>query len=203
MTSSHRRHPGIGLLAVSMLALACGKASAPRSEAPATPESSVVSTQAVPQRSETRPTQQEQSATAQAYASYNLPEWVGGVWGAKGLADDFEYNLALNPFFQVGHFDGDTLLDIAVSVVNRANGKIGVVLIHRADSLTTIVGAGKAVPAGGDDFAWLGVWKVRARDPARRLPGSGIDWLALESPESAGVSLWWNGQAYETDSFGD
>jgi hypothetical protein len=142
-------------------------------------------------------------ATAQAYASYNLPAWVGRPWYDKGFNDRFAYRAEVNPFFQVGHFDGDTLLDIAIAVRDRGNGMAGVVMLHHGDGLATVLGAGTPIGTGGPDFGWHGVWRVEARDPATRGLRGGWNTLSIEMPESGGIVVWWDGEQYQAEGTGD
>jgi len=126
------------------------------------------------------------------YASWNLPQWVNSAAANAHLWESYELFLRLNPFYQRGDFDGDGQLDIAIQISHKQTHKRGIAIIHRADSSVHIVGAGQRLGNGGDDFAWLWVWRVDPPDP-RHYRGES---LYVEKPESASGWIVWNGQTY-------
>jgi hypothetical protein len=195
-----RRRPCLILaLAAGMLSGACKGSSTP----PVASVTPPLSAPAPAASSSRPPSQSDLDPTIQAYAGYSLPEWIGGVWHTQHLAERFTYNLRVNPFFQVGHFDGDTLLDIAIAVRSRDNGMAGIVIVHHGDNLITVLGAGTPIATSGPDFEWMGVWAVKTRDPAVRRPNSGWNWLSLQAPESASIGVWWDGERYQAEASGD
>jgi hypothetical protein len=64
-----------------------------------------------------------------------------------------------------------------------------------------LLGAGTAIGNGGDDFTWLGYWRVEEppripnvfKDPVPRFIG---EVLYVVKPEAASGWIGWNGRAY-------
>jgi hypothetical protein len=79
------------------------------------------------------------------------------------LAARYDLFLGLNPYYQRGLLDGDTIPDVAVQIFERATGKRGIAIIHGVDSAVHILGAGTPFGTGGDDFKFLWVWRVEPR----------------------------------------
>jgi hypothetical protein len=111
--------------------------------------------------------------------------------------------LGLNPYYVRGQFDGDSLVDVAVQIIEKASGKRGIAIIHAADSSVHVLGAGVAFGNGGDDFSWLWVWRPEPRKERPDITPSGVELLYVEKPESAGGMIWWNGSSYVWTQHGD
>jgi hypothetical protein len=115
----------------------------------------------------------------------------------------------LNPFYQRGDFDGDGRADYAVLVQQPSSGKRGIALVHRRNQSVHVVGAGNAMGNGGDDFSWMGAWRVFDRGPVERGVGEGApprlrgDALLVEKTESASAIIWWDGGRYRWYQQGD
>jgi len=88
-----------------------------------------------------------------------LPAWAAKPWAAAAAANRIEAFGGVNPFYQRGDFDGDGRADLAILVREKATGKIGIFVLHRAGK-PVLLGAGRAFANGGDDFAWLDQWSV-------------------------------------------
>jgi hypothetical protein len=129
------------------------------------------------------------------FARMSLPSWVDSVVGPLLQEKRYELGLALNPFFQVGDFDGDRRLDAAVFVRSRESGKYGILMLRRSDPRPQPLGAGRAFGNGGDDFNWLNIWRV---EPAARG-----DQLFVEKSESASGAITWDGRGYRWTQLGD
>jgi len=121
----------------------------------------------------------------------------------RGYRSRYDLFLGLNPYYQRGRFDGDTVTDVAVQIVEKATGKRGVVIVHGGDSTVHVLGAGKPLGNGGDDFSWLWVWRVEPRHARPDLTPVGRELLLLEKPESAGRMVWWDGTKYVWTQHGD
>ena len=133
------------------------------------------------------------SATAQEappewLARMALPRWVDSVVGPLVLQGTYSLALRLNPFFQIGDFDGDHRADAAVFVRDSSTGKQGILMLRRANPRPYPLGAGHMFGNGGDDFSWLDIWRVE--------PGGRGDQLLVEKSESASGAITWNGRAY-------
>ena len=137
------------------------------------------------------------------YVRWNLPGLAGVGLSSGTYAAKYDLFLGLNPYFIRGQFDGDTLLDVAVQITEKATGKRGVAIIHAADSSVHIIGAGTPFGNGGDDFRWLWVWGAEPRTARPDIASVGRELLFVEKPESAGAMIWWNGAAYVWTQHGD
>ena len=88
-----------------------------------------------------------------------LPAWAAKPWAAASAANNVEISGAVNPFYQRGDFDGDGKADLAILVRDKATGKIGILMLHRAGR-AVLLGAGQPFGNGGDDFSWIDQWSV-------------------------------------------
>jgi hypothetical protein len=135
------------------------------------------------------------------YRTSNVPSWALQVLGRDFLVTNDWYD-RVNPFYQRADFDGDGQADIALLIRQRNTGKVGIAFVHRANSTVHMVGAGRALGNGGDDFSWLGVWSVHDR-ATREVPAARGEILLVEKPESAGGLIYWDGSAYRWLQHGD
>lgn len=103
----------------------------------------------------------------------------------------------VNPFYLHGDFNGDGKADTAILVKHKANGKIGVAMIHGAGGVSTVLGAGRDFGNGGDDWSWMDAWRVE-----RSKDGRG-DGLLVMKTESASGLVSWDGRAYRWRQQGD
>ena len=118
-----------------------------------------------------------------------LPAWAVKPWTAASAANRIEISGALNPFYQRADFDGDGKADLAILVRDKASGKLGILMLHRAGK-PVLVGAGRPFGNGGDDFAWIDRWSVDdGGSNARRTRSAGEPadalWVAKEGAASA------------------
>jgi hypothetical protein len=119
-----------------------------------------------------------------------LPAWAGKPWAVAAATNRVEISGAVNPFYQRGDFDGDGKADLAILVRDKATGKIGILMLHRAGK-PVLLGAGRPFGNGGDDFAWIDRWSVddggsnpRRGGPAASAPVDAL-WVAKEGAASA------------------
>jgi len=120
-----------------------------------------------------------------------LPAWAAKPWAAAAAANRLEAFAGVNPFYQRGDFDGDGRADLAILVREKASGKIGILVLHRAGK-PVLLGAGRSFGNGGDDFAWVDQWTVddggvsrrSGADPSTRLSADAL-WVAKEGSASA------------------
>lgn len=87
----------------------------------------------------------------------SLPQWV---LPALRVSQDIVPCACLNPFYQRADFDGDGRTDYAVLVKETISGKRGIAIVHRGSQWVHVLGAGKAIGNGGDDFDWMDAWRV-------------------------------------------
>lgn len=148
-----------------------------------------------------------QSLTFREQAS--IPNWVESAVTRAGLDKHLVFEARLNPFYQRGDFDGDGAADFALLVKERASGTIGIAVVHRRTGRVFVVGAGRSVGNGGDDFEWMDAWMVVDKGPvsrgvtAERPPVLRGDALLVSKTESASAILWWNGTSYRWYQQGD
>ncbi len=126
----------------------------------------------------------------------NVPRWALEAFDAQFRAQYAWYD-RVNPFYQRGDFDGDGQADVALLIRHRATGKIGIAFVHRATRAVHIVGAGTPFGSGGDDFSWLGVWRVEDGRVLVELPRFRGEVLYVETPEAAGALIYWDGAKYQ------
>ncbi len=146
---------------------------------------------------------QSRTSDSITYVRWNLPPLASVVLGRATCAERYDLFLGLNPYFIRGQFDGDSVLDVAVQIIEKATGKRGIAIIHGADSSVHVLGAGMPFGNGGDDFSWLWVWRTEPRSARPDLTPVGRELLYVEKPESAGGMIWWNGIAYVWTQHGD
>ena len=140
---------------------------------------------------------------ASEYTTTNLPRWAYTVLRDGGYLQRYELFLQLNPFFQSGLFDGDSLVDVAVQITDRNSGKRGIALIHRGDKSVHVLGVGTAFGNGGDDFSWIWQWSTEDRDILQDSLAIGRQALYVGKGDSAGGMIWWNGSMYVWTQWGD
>jgi hypothetical protein len=137
------------------------------------------------------------------YTHWNLPHWADSVLATTDTYDQYDLFKDLNPFFQTGDFDGDGRPDLAIQIIRKDNHKRGIAIPHRSSGAVDILGAGNPMGNGGDDFSWLWVWRVQPRKATTDPRLTARDQLYVESPESAGGVIWWNGRRYIWIQAGD
>jgi hypothetical protein len=141
----------------------------------------------------------------------NLPAWACEVVASNKLDETYTPSVHLNPFFLLGDFDGDHRTDIAILIKNKQSGESGILIIHRKNSITFIMGAGKSIEdwGGSTNFDWMDMWTVYPKGKIKRSPYEDYtpvlrgDALWVAKSESASVIIFWNGVKYvwyqETD----
>ncbi len=117
----------------------------------------------------------------------SLPLWFSQ---SHRIAEPYRVSCRLNPFYLRGDFDGDGHTDLAVLVTDVRSGKHGIAVARRATEALTILGAGAPFGNGGDDFAWMDVWRVDAPPSHPNVEGQPVpefrgELLYLEKSESA------------------
>ena len=137
------------------------------------------------------------------FTESNLPQWAFADLRDSGYLQGYRLYLGINPFFQAGLFDGDSLVDVAVQLLEVSSGKRGLAFVHRASHSIHVVGAGKAFGNGGDDFSWLWQWFVQDASTVPEPGVMGRQTLYVGKGDSAGGMIWWNGREYVWTQWGD
>src|SRR5688572_20147543 len=115
----------------------------------------------------------------------------------------------LNPFYLHGDFNGDGRTDTAVLVKNKVSGQLGIAIVHSGAKSAIIVGAGRTLGNGGDDFRWMDAWHLYPQAPVNRGADEGPpptlrgDALMVLKTESASALIYWNGERYVWYQQGD
>ena len=139
----------------------------------------------------------------------NLPPWVAPIIGEQRFTSTYALSTRINPYFLQGDFNGDGQLDLAVLIEHKTTSQQGIAILHAGTPQTLIVGAGRAVGNGGDDFSWLDAWSLHARNavpPVTRGKNSPTlrgDALLVQKLEAAGALIYWDGAAYCWHQQGD
>jgi hypothetical protein len=136
-----------------------------------------------------------QEAPPEWLGRMSLPRWVDSVVGPLVLQGRYALGLRLNPFVQLGDFDGDHQTDAAVFVRDLANGKEGILVLRRVAPQPITLGAGRSVGRVGDNFTWLDIWRVEA--------GNDMDRLVVEKSETATGAIVWDGRSFTVTLVGD
>jgi len=139
----------------------------------------------------------------------NIPRRVSRIFSMKRLDQTYEFSFSINPFYLRGDFNGDAKFDIAVLIKEKYSQKSGIAIFHAGSDEVFLLGAGKKIGAGGDNFDWLGKWMVYEEitvsqgveeTPPPTLLGEAV-WV--EKPESAGALIYWDGETYQWYQQGD
>jgi hypothetical protein len=130
------------------------------------------------------------------YADWNLPRWARETLYNTDFQQRYDFFYDLNPYYQRGDFDGDGRLDLAIQIVTKSTRKRGIAIIHYADRSVHVLGAGQPLGNGGDDFSWLGVWRVESPEHLRQRLGPTREALYVAKLESASGWIVWDGRQY-------
>ena len=139
---------------------------------------------------------------------YTLPDWSQPQLQAEAFAQRYVLDAYLNPYCLHGDFDGDGKGDFALFVRDRAQQRIGIAFLHQAGEAPVVVGAGREVGNGSDDFGWVDAWSLFERGPVPAgIEGDGPqlrgDGVMIYRAESSSALLWWDGKDYRWHQQGD
>jgi hypothetical protein len=123
----------------------------------------------------------------------------------SGIESKYGPCACLNPFYQRGDFDGDGRPDLAITVREAATGKVGILFLLSSRADPTVVGAGRVLGSGGDNFDWMDAWYVLERAPAKVSSSKQTegDALWVEKTESASGLIRWSGKGFVWEQRGD
>jgi hypothetical protein len=139
----------------------------------------------------------------------NIPRWAIGVLQGPEFSENYVLSAKLNPFLVQGDFNGDGVLDIAVLISRRTSGTQGIAILHAGGGQPLVMGAGRKMGNGGDDFSWMNAWSVYSKGPVYpgvnegKPPKLRGDALLVEKLESASAIIYWDGAAYRWYQQGD
>lgn len=98
-----------------------------------------------------------------------LPDWAEKRLTNLEFENTYLLSEFINPFYLEADFNGDSKLDIVVSIENKSNHKKGFIILHNSTNESFIIGAGKGFGNGRDDFKWMDIWKVQRNLTIHRL----------------------------------
>ena len=136
------------------------------------------------------------------HRDWNVPRWALEALGSEFRAQH-EWHDFVNPFYQRGDFAGDGKADLALLIRQKATGRVGIAFVHRATGTVHVVGASTPLGNGGDDFKWLGAWRVENGSALVEVSGARAEVLYVEKPESASALIYWDGSKYQWVQRGD
>lgn len=132
-----------------------------------------------------------------------IPEWVKPVIAKAEIEKTYTISDTINPFYLEADFNGDKQEDIAFYVINKLDGKSGVLIVHRGTNIHYILGAGKDFGMG-DSMPWLKIWSVHREKSIKsfiheKKPMS-IKYPAIRLVKSDEISayFYWTGKKYKT-----
>lgn len=137
------------------------------------------------------------------------PAWAEAQLGSPEFTEVYSLSARLQPSRLEADFDGDGRMDLAVLVARRATGQEGIAFLHAGSTQPFVVGAGRALGNGGEDFAWMDAWSVYPKARVVAGAGSGApprlrgDALLVEKREAASALVYWDGRAYRWYQQGD
>jgi hypothetical protein len=118
------------------------------------------------------------------------------VLRSKGLDKKYVIKYSMAPSFLQTDFNGDKQEDVALFVMNIANKKKGILLIHGSSKEINIFGAGKNFGNGSDDFNWVAKWNINYKN-------KGIPAIEIMDANDIGGLIKWTGKKYNWIQQGD
>lgn len=104
------------------------------------------------------------ASTTQADRPKKLPDWFMSIYKSRGLISQYNLENFLRPAFLLGDFNGDKIQDAATLIVNKKNGKKGILIIHGRSQNYFIIAAGSKFGKIGfddfDDIKWISNWSI-------------------------------------------
>lgn len=140
---------------------------------------------------------------------WNMPDWVRSKFRTLSSLEDYKPISRINPFYLRGDFNGDDKPDIAVLIENIETKKQGIAIFHYDEDNIYIVGAGRSLRIGGDDYSFMDMWCVyRGGTPERGVEESSPpkiqhEALYIGKSESMSAIIYWSGKRYKWYHQGD
>lgn len=144
-----------------------------------------------------------------AVVFWNTPAWINEVLAQHKLEARYRFSSKINPFYLRGDFDGDGQSDIAVLIEQVASKKLGIAVFHFGTKAVHILGAGTPFGNGGDNFAWMDLWRIHRHGPESKRTKAGEpgrlsgEVLYVGKSEAASALISWNGRRYQWHQQGD
>jgi hypothetical protein len=140
----------------------------------------------------------------------SLPEW-----SIKALEEipskNYKIIANMNPLILEADFNGDSLKDIVIPIVQLGTEKMGIVIIHQVSNEYFVLGAGSTFGNVGDDFKWTQDWKVQDINVQQLSHDKDDKMNNLNKSKSAIVyvtrkrkqccMIFWNGIKYDWTQF--
>lgn len=142
-------------------------------------------------------------------AASSIPPHVMAAFAKFPSSGEYAFSTHINPFYVQGDFNGDGILDTAVSIKHKATRKVGFAIVHGGTTTVRVLGAGRNFGNGGDDFSWLDAWytytkgKVGQGAEEGKPPRLIGDAIMVIKTESASALVYWAGNQYRWYQQGD
>jgi hypothetical protein len=139
----------------------------------------------------------------------NIPPEIIDAFNHAHYDSMYTISFHINPFYLRGDFNGDNIIDCAVLVKNKSTGTIGIAIVDGRKKSIIILGAGKSVRKGLEDFNWMDAWYVFPKGPTYqgtdeapppKLIGDAL-WVA--KLESSSAFIYWSQNKYLWYQTGD
>src|SRR5437867_1047716 len=82
-----------------------------------------------------------------------VPLWADSALTRAGFWAGYDFTSRLSPEIAYGDLDGDGLWDVAFGIVDKGGRRHGVVIVNQIDRSVHILGAGKPLANGRNEFA--------------------------------------------------
>ena len=134
----------------------------------------------------------------------NIPKWVRTEFSARHLDENYSVGYELYPYFLRADFNGDSRRDVAIQIVEKKSGKVGIAIFHakkpQAISIPiSILGAGNSISGNGNDLKWVNFWNIldRKNIPNKKsFPEFDGDAITVGKRDSTSVIIYWDGKKY-------
>jgi hypothetical protein len=132
----------------------------------------------------------------------NVPNEIIKAFQESSVDSLLAFSFHLNPFYLRGDFDADGIVDYAILIKHKLNGKYGIAICQSSNKQVFIIGAGKYF-GNGDDFIWIDVWKVSAKLSKYKshweynelnMIAEGI---MIDKSESSSAMIYWDGKEFK------
>ena len=147
--------------------------------------------------------QENTKSERQMLLEKRIPAWVKPVIERAGINESYYISDTINPFYLEADFNGDRVEDIALRIVNKTDGKNGILIVHGQTNVHFILGAGKDFGMG-DDMSWVKIWYVHREKSIKSFTNEKQE-MALKYPairivktESISAYFYWTGKKYKT-----
>jgi hypothetical protein len=109
--------------------------------------------------------QEKQKQTAQALLS-QLPEWFLKQQPLDDLilSENYQFDNRLDPVFLEADLNGDSIMDIALPIIEISSQKRGFAIVHGKTNEVFIIGAGTKIKSShSDEMSYIDSWRVNRK----------------------------------------